>query len=73
MFPSAARFVAQPLRERLRDRAGQWTVAQQVVLDQFVHHPFAVFPCAPEAEWGARRREEDLGRGAMGRGNGQRG
>lgn len=44
LFPSAAGFVAKPLRAKLADRAGQITVLKQVGLDQFVHHPFVVFP-----------------------------
>lgn len=44
LFPSAAAFVAKPVRERLLDRAGQIKVVQQVALDQFVHHPFFLFP-----------------------------
>ena len=45
IFPSAAAFVAKPVAERLADRAGQVTVLKQVALDQFVHHPFVLFPC----------------------------
>lgn len=45
LFPSAAAFVAKPLRERLADRAGQLTVIKQVALDQLLHHPFMLFPC----------------------------
>lgn len=44
LFPSAAKFVAKPVAERLADRAGQLTVLKQVALDQFVHHPFVLFP-----------------------------
>ena len=44
LFPSAAAFVAKPLRDRLADRAGQLTVVKQVALDQFIHHPFVLFP-----------------------------
>ena len=44
LFPSAAAFVAKPVAERLADRAGQLTVLKQVALDQFVHHPFFLFP-----------------------------
>ena len=44
LFPSAAAFVAKPVAERLRDTAGQLTVVKQVVLDQFIHHPFVLFP-----------------------------
>mmetsp|Transcript_104485 Transcript_104485/g.204933 ORF Transcript_104485/g.204933 Transcript_104485/m.204933 type:complete len:229 (+) Transcript_104485:99-785(+) len=43
-FPGAVAFAAKPLREKLADRAGQATVVKQVVLDQFVHHPFVLFP-----------------------------
>jgi hypothetical protein len=45
LFPSAASFVAKPVSQRLADRAGQLVVLKQVVLDQFVHHPFMLFPC----------------------------
>lgn len=45
LFPSAASFVAKPLTARMADRAGQAIVLQQVALDQFVHHPFMLFPC----------------------------
>ena len=44
LFPSAAAFVAKPVRERLADPAGLMTVGKQVALDQFVHHPFFLFP-----------------------------
>lgn len=44
LFPSAAAFAAKPLAEKVADRAGQVTVVKQVVLDQFVHHPFFFFP-----------------------------
>ena len=45
LFPSAAAYVAKPVAERLKDRAGQITVVKQVALDQFIHHPFILFPC----------------------------
>ena len=41
----AARFVALPWREKLACRAGQLDVLKQVGLDQFIHHPFMLFPC----------------------------
>ena len=44
LFPGAAAFVAQPLRSKLADRAGQAVVLKQVGLDQFLHHPFLLFP-----------------------------
>ena len=44
LFPSAAAFVAKPVVERLADRAGQMVVLKQVALDQFIHHPFVLFP-----------------------------
>eukprot|EP00931_Biecheleriopsis_adriatica_P063244 TRINITY_DN38255_c0_g1_i1.p1 TRINITY_DN38255_c0_g1~~TRINITY_DN38255_c0_g1_i1.p1 ORF type:complete len:210 (-),score=40.91 TRINITY_DN38255_c0_g1_i1:44-673(-) len=44
LFPNAARFVAKPWREKLADTPGQITVLKQVFLDQFVHHPFVLFP-----------------------------
>eukprot|EP00929_Paragymnodinium_shiwhaense_P079500 TRINITY_DN4139_c0_g2_i1.p1 TRINITY_DN4139_c0_g2~~TRINITY_DN4139_c0_g2_i1.p1 ORF type:complete len:225 (+),score=37.01 TRINITY_DN4139_c0_g2_i1:173-847(+) len=45
LFPCAASFVAKPLRQRLADKAGQLVVLKQVGLDQFIHHPFFLFPC----------------------------
>eukprot|EP00929_Paragymnodinium_shiwhaense_P079499 TRINITY_DN4139_c0_g1_i1.p1 TRINITY_DN4139_c0_g1~~TRINITY_DN4139_c0_g1_i1.p1 ORF type:complete len:222 (+),score=40.25 TRINITY_DN4139_c0_g1_i1:66-731(+) len=45
LFPCAAKFVEKPLRQRLADKAGQLVVVKQVVLDQFIHHPFMVYPC----------------------------
>ena len=44
LFPSAQAFLLKPLRERLMDREGMTTVVKQVALDQFVHHPFVLFP-----------------------------
>ena len=44
LFPSAAAFVARPVADRLADRAGQLVVLKQVALDQFLHHPFVLFP-----------------------------
>lgn len=44
LFPSAAAFVAKPLRQKLADRVGQRVVLNQVFVDQFVHHPFLLFP-----------------------------
>ena len=44
LFPSAAKFVSKPLSLRLADREGQLTVLKQVALDQFIHHPFILFP-----------------------------
>ena len=62
LFPTASAFVAKPLAARLADRAGQLTVVKQVALDQFVHHPFVLFPafyCVKESiECGALGREE---------------
>ena len=45
LFPSAAAFAAKPLRAKLADPAGIRTMLSQVGLDQFVHHPFVLFPC----------------------------
>eukprot|EP00930_Biecheleria_cincta_P091310 TRINITY_DN80851_c0_g1_i1.p1 TRINITY_DN80851_c0_g1~~TRINITY_DN80851_c0_g1_i1.p1 ORF type:complete len:213 (+),score=33.65 TRINITY_DN80851_c0_g1_i1:39-677(+) len=44
LFPSAPAFVAKPLRAKLADRAGQLAVLGQVSIDQFIFHPFIVFP-----------------------------
>ena len=44
LFPSAAKFVTKSFSERLADRKGQLDVLKQVALDQFVHHPFVLFP-----------------------------
>ncbi|CAK9059084.1 unnamed protein product [Durusdinium trenchii] len=43
-FPDAMSFAAKSWREKLADRQGQRTVLKQVFLDQFVHHPFILFP-----------------------------
>jgi len=43
-FPEAAKFAAKPWSAKLTDKAGQLTVAKQVFIDQFVHHPFFFFP-----------------------------
>eukprot|EP00930_Biecheleria_cincta_P080143 TRINITY_DN68220_c0_g1_i1.p1 TRINITY_DN68220_c0_g1~~TRINITY_DN68220_c0_g1_i1.p1 ORF type:complete len:222 (+),score=33.21 TRINITY_DN68220_c0_g1_i1:47-712(+) len=43
-FPGTAAFAAKPIREKIADKAGQKAVMQQVFLDQFVHHPFLLFP-----------------------------
>lgn len=45
MFPQAAQFAAQSLRQKLRDTAGQRRMLAQVAIDQFLHHPFMLFPC----------------------------
>lgn len=44
LFPSAAAFASKSFREKLADKMGQKVVLQQVFLDQFVHHPFMLFP-----------------------------
>jgi len=44
LFPTASAFVAKPFRDKLADRAGQAVVLKQVFLDQFIHHPFFLFP-----------------------------
>ncbi|CAE8614460.1 unnamed protein product, partial [Polarella glacialis] len=44
LFPTASAFAAKPLREKIADTAGQGIVLQQVFVDQFVHHPFFLFP-----------------------------
>ena len=43
-FPGVVKFVEAPLRAKLRDRQGLMTLVKQVGFDQFVHHPFVVFP-----------------------------
>lgn len=43
-FPDAMSFAAKTWREKLMDRVGQRTVLKQVFLDQFVHHPFILYP-----------------------------
>ncbi|CAE7711200.1 SYM1 [Symbiodinium sp. CCMP2456] len=43
-FPMAEAFAAQPWRAKLADRAGQRNVLAQVFFDQFVHHPFLLYP-----------------------------
>lgn len=44
MFPRAAAFVQQPFRLKMRDFAGQRTVAYQVAMDMLVHGPFMYYP-----------------------------
>eukprot|EP00452_MALV-II_sp_L67-6_P000149 gene149-152_t len=44
LFPHAEAFALKPLAAKLLDRAGQKNVVKQVILDQFVHHPFGLFP-----------------------------
>jgi len=44
LFPNAAKFAAAPLREKMRDPVGCRNLISQVILDQFVHHPFLYFP-----------------------------
>lgn len=43
-FPGVVKFVEAPLRAKLCDRQGLVTLVKQVGFDQFVHHPFVVFP-----------------------------
>ena len=43
-FPGAVKFIEAPLRAKLRDTQGMLTVAKQVFFDQFIHHPFVLFP-----------------------------
>ena len=43
-FPGVVKFVEAPLRAKLRDSQGLKTLIKQVGFDQFVHHPFVVFP-----------------------------
>jgi len=45
LFPAAEAFAAAPVAAKLADFAGQRRMLAQVVLDQFVHHPLAYFPC----------------------------
>jgi predicted amino acid-binding ACT domain protein len=44
LFPSAASFVAKSIRDKVKDVRGMFQLGGQVVLDQFVHHPFMYFP-----------------------------
>jgi protein Mpv17 len=44
LFPSAATFLAKPLRARFADKEGMVVVLKQLGIDQFLHHPFVVFP-----------------------------
>eukprot|EP00439_Symbiodinium_sp_Y106_P017879 s2608_g2.t1 len=43
-FPMAEAFAAKPWRAKLADRVGQRNVLAQVFFDQFVHHPFLLYP-----------------------------
>ena len=45
LFPNAASYAAKPLTAKLADAAGTRSMVAQVLLDQFVHHPFLYFPC----------------------------
>jgi predicted amino acid-binding ACT domain protein len=44
MFPRAAAFAAAPLREKVKDAKGMFSLGAQVFLDQCVHHPLMYFP-----------------------------
>merc|ERR1712217_190045 len=44
LFPSAASFAAKAMQAKLADKTGQVIVLKQVALDQFIHHPFMLFP-----------------------------
>jgi len=44
LFPSVRGFVSKSISGKLADKQGQLIVLKQVALDQFVHHPFFVFP-----------------------------
>mmetsp|Transcript_23791 Transcript_23791/g.35996 ORF Transcript_23791/g.35996 Transcript_23791/m.35996 type:complete len:425 (+) Transcript_23791:288-1562(+) len=44
LFPSAAKFAAKPLKQKIKDTKGMFQVGLQVFLDQCVHHPFMYFP-----------------------------
>lgn len=43
-FPSAERFAAASLRQKWADKVGQVNVLKQVFFDQFLHHPFLLYP-----------------------------
>jgi len=44
LFPNVRGFVSKSISEKLADKQGQLIVLKQVALDQFVHHPFFLFP-----------------------------
>lgn len=44
LFPQAAAFAAKSIRDKLKDRVGQFQLAAQVFVDQCVHHPLMYFP-----------------------------
>ena len=44
LFRGAAGFAAAPLAAKLRDLRGLRDLANQVMLDQFLYHPFCYFP-----------------------------
>ena len=44
IFPTAKAFTELPFAKKMTDFAGQRTVAYQVFIDQFVHHPLLYFP-----------------------------
>lgn len=44
LFPNAASYAGKSLRDKLADAVGSRSMVAQVVIDQFVHHPFLYFP-----------------------------
>jgi hypothetical protein len=44
MFPNAASYAGKSLGSKLADAAGSRSMVAQVVIDQFIHHPFLYFP-----------------------------
>ena len=44
LFPSASRFAALPLRQKLTDTMGQRELVAQVCCDQLLHIPFLYYP-----------------------------
>jgi len=45
LFPGASRFATMSIRQKLQDKTGQMNAIGQILMDQFVHHPWMYFPC----------------------------
>lgn len=57
LFPRAEAFALLPLREKLRDTAGQATVVKQVALDMLVWEPFFYFPTFYQTKFWVQGRD----------------
>ena len=43
-FPRAGAFAGASMREKLKDKAGQWALFQQILFDNVLHNPFLYLP-----------------------------